>query len=284
MDLTYRVVTVGLRSVFAALGLRITVTGEEHLPVRGPAVLAANHVGYLDFALLGHLGRRRGRFVRFLAKSGVFEAPVIGALMRAMRHVPVDREQGAGALLAARHRLEAGEIVGVYAEGTISRSFEVKPLARGAAAMALATGAPLLPVVTFGGHRVLTVDGRRSLRRGTAVVIRVGAPVPADGGADVVTEQLRLRLAGLLAEVLRDYPTRPGAWWLPAAYGGTAPEPAVAARLDAEALARLRGAPCAATVLTGASRCGRVRAAGRSRRTAAGSPTGGQAPARPPRG
>lgn len=240
MDLTYRAVVGALRAVFALLGLRITVVGEEHLPAGGPAVLAANHIGYLDFALLGFLGRRRGRFVRFLAKSDVFDAPGVGSLMRAMRHVSVDREQGAGALRDAEHRLERGEVVGVYAEGTISRSFEIKTLARGAAAMALSTGAPLVPVVTFGGHRVLTVDGRRSLRRGVPVVIRVGPPIAVTGDAAEVTARLREAMVGLLDEALRDYPIEPGAWWLPASYGGSAPAPDEAARLDDEALARLR--------------------------------------------
>lgn len=240
MELVYRGVTAGLRTLFAALMLRITVIDDHHLPTRGPVVLAANHIGYLDFAFVGWLGRRRRRFVRFLGKSGVFEAPVVGAFMRAMKHVPVDREQGAGALREAEHRLRAGEAVGVFAEGTISRSFEVKPLARGAAAMAQATGAPLIPVVHFGGHRVLTVDGRRHLRLGTPVTIRVGPPVPTHGHADEVTARLREAMAALLHEVIGDYPVEEGAWWLPAAYGGSAPHPEEAARLDEEALERLR--------------------------------------------
>ncbi len=240
MELTYRAVAVGVRALFAMLALRITVVDAHHVPRTGPVVLAANHVGYLDFALVGWLGRRRRRFVRFLAKSGVFEAPVVGALMRAAKHVPVDREQGAGALRTAQRRLGSGEAVGVFVEGTISRSFEVKPLARGAAAMAQATGAPLVPVVTFGGHRLFTVDGRRSLRLGTPVTIRVGPPVPTHGHADEVTARLRETMGALLREVIGDYPVEEGAWWLPAAYGGSAPHPEVAARLDAEALARLR--------------------------------------------
>ena len=169
MELTYRTATAGLRALFAALLMRITIVGEHHLPRSGAVVLAANHIGYLDFAFVGLLGRRRRRFVRFLGKSDVFEGPVLGWLMRRMKHVPVDREAAAGALYEAEERLRGGEAVGVFAEGTISRSFEVKPLARGAAAMAQATGAPLIPVVHFGGHRVLTVDGRRYLRFRTPV-------------------------------------------------------------------------------------------------------------------
>ncbi|MEZ5093431.1 lysophospholipid acyltransferase family protein [Nocardioides sp.] len=240
MELTYRTATAGLRALFAALLMRITIVGEHHLPRSGAVVLAANHIGYLDFAFVGLLGRRRRRFVRFLGKSDVFEGPVLGWLMRRMKHVPVDREAAAGALYEAEERLRGGEAVGVFAEGTISRSFEVKPLARGAAAMAQATGAPLIPVVHFGGHRVLTVDGRRYLRFRTPVTIRVGPPVPTHGHPFEVTDRLREAMSAMLAEVLADYPLERGAWWVPAAHGGSAPAPEEAARLDEEALARLR--------------------------------------------
>ena len=261
------------------LGLRIDVQGAERVPTTGPAVLASNHVGYLDFAVLGFLGRQRGRHVRFLAKSGVFEAPVVGRAMRAMRHVPVDREQGAGALRQAERLLIAGEVVGVYPESTISRSWQVKPLASGAAAMAVATGSPLVPVVTFGGHRVLTVDGRWSLRRGIPVVVRVGVPLHPTPLADpaTVTAELHRRLEALLAEAIEAYPRprRGRPWWLPAAYGGSAPSPAEAARLDAEALERLRlktsgSARCLTRARARSSPCGRwpcpTRATGRTAR------------------
>ena len=241
---TYRAVIGALRVLFAGLRLRIDVRGAEQIPCTGGAVLAANHLGYLDFALLGYLGRERGRFVRFLAKSGVFEAPLLGRAMRAMRHVPVDREQGAGAVRQAERLLEEGEVVGVYPEATISRSFLVKPLASGAAAMAIAAQVPLVPVVTFGGHRLLTVDGQWSLRWRTPVLVRVGEPLLAAPGDNprAVTAELRLRLEALLDEAIRDYPRagHDGAWWLPQRWGGSAPAPAIAARLDDKALARLR--------------------------------------------
>ncbi len=242
-DATYRAAVGTVRGLFAVLAPRLDVRGVERVPREGGAVLVGNHVGYLDFALLGYVGRERGRFVRFLAKSGVFEAPLVGAAMRAMRHIPVDREQGAGALRRAQRLLAAGEVVGVFAEATISRSFLVKPLAPGAAAMAVAAGVPLVPVVTFGGHRLLTVDRRGELRRGTPVLVRVGEPLHPghDDDPHAVTAALAARLADLLDETLRAYPRSraAGAWWLPASWGGSAPEPRVAARLDAEALGRL---------------------------------------------
>ena len=239
----YRAAFRLFRVMFAALDLRIDLRSGEHLPAEGGAVVAANHTGYLDFALIGHIGCARGRYVRFLAKSGVFEAPVVGAAMRAMRHVPVDREQGAGAVRQAIRLAAAGEVVGVFPEATISRSWLVKPLAPGAAAIAIAAQVPLVPVVSFGGHRVLTVDRRGSLRRRTPVSIRVGEPLRPgpDDDPHVVTADLRSRLEALLEETIEACPRvgHDGAWWLPHRRGGSAPPPDVAARLDAEALARL---------------------------------------------
>lgn len=242
-DAVYRLVIRGLRVVVAVLGMRIEIAGAEHLPARGGAVVAANHTGYLDFAVVGHLGLERGRLVRFLAKSGVFEAPLVGRAMRAMRHVPVDREQGAGAARQAMRLAAAGEMVGVFPEATISRSWLVKPLAPGAAAIAISAQVPLVPVVTFGGHRVLTVDRRGSLRRGTPVSVRVGEPLHPgpDDDPHAVTTELASRLAALLDETIEAYPRdgHAGAWWLPERWGGSAPSADVAARLDAEALAQL---------------------------------------------
>lgn len=242
-DLTYRLTVACLRVLIAVLGLRIDVRGADKLPAHGGAVLAANHIGYLDFALLGLVGRERRRWVRFLAKSGVFESPLVGWAMRAMRHIPVYREQGAGAVRQAERLLAEGEVIGVYPEATISRSFLIKPLASGAAAMAIAAQVPLVPVVTFGAHRVITVDGQRGWRRGIPVLVRVGEPLhpAADADPETVSAELQRRLRELLNEALEDYPREGavGAWWLPQQWGGGAPGPALAARLDEEGLARV---------------------------------------------
>ncbi len=176
-DLTYRLVIATLRVAFAVLGLRIDVRGKEHIPVRGAAVIAANHNGYLDFAFVGLAATRRRSLVRFMAKEGTFDNPVSGPAMRAMRHIPVAREQGAGAYRRALRLLRGGELVCVFPEGTISRSWMLKDFLPGAVALAIERGVPIVPVVTWGGHRVLTVDLRRPLRRGTAVTIVVGEAI-----------------------------------------------------------------------------------------------------------
>lgn len=144
-DRTYRIVIAVLRALFGALGLRIDVRGAEHLPGHGPAVVVGNHTGYLDFAFVGYAATSRGRLVRFMAKESTFTNPVTGPLMRAMSHIPVSREQGAGAYRRASRLLSRGEVVGLFPEGTISRSWELKDFKPGAAALALEHRVPINP-------------------------------------------------------------------------------------------------------------------------------------------
>ncbi|OFE18784.1 hypothetical protein BA895_00925 [Humibacillus sp. DSM 29435] len=241
-DRTYRIVVRLARGLFAALGLRIRVRGADNLPKSGGAVLASNHVSFLDFLFVGLVGVRRGRFVRFLTKEAVFAVPFVGRLMHAMGHIPVDRGHGEVALRRAVTDARRGEVVGVFPEATISRSWTLRAFKPGAAAVATACQVPLVPVVVWGGQRVLTVGGRASLRRGRAVTILVGSPLHPRRSDDprAVTASLREATGRLLEQAMALHPDRPqhdgDRWWLPESHGGTAPTPAVAALLDEAAL------------------------------------------------
>jgi 1-acyl-sn-glycerol-3-phosphate acyltransferase len=244
-DRVYRVVIRAVAGLFRVQGYRFDVQGLEHLPASGPAVVAANHQGFLDFTLVGRAVRPSGRLVRFMAKRSLFGRGPLGWAMRRMGHVPVDRTSGAVAYRRARDWLRQGELVGVFPEATISRSWLVKPLRRGAATLALETDAPIVPVVTWGGHRIFTVDGRRSLRRRIPVTIRMGEPLRAEPGedAEALTDRLRAALTALLDDAIADYPDAPrdeaDRWWLPHDRGGTAPDPETAHALDVAAVARV---------------------------------------------
>ena len=244
-DRTYRTVQRFFAGAFRLLAVRISVRGAEHLPATGPAVVASNHTGFLDFTFIGYAARERGRLVRFMSKLSVFENRLSGWLMRAMRHIPVDRWSGAMAFRQARRLLDEGEIVGVFPEATISRSWLVKGLKPGAAGLAISRSVPLVPAVVWGSHRIMTVDGHRSLRRGKAVTILLGEPLHAAVGESIagLTERLRTAMSELLNEAILSYPDSPRSdadrWWLPHDRGGSAPPPDVAADLDRAALARI---------------------------------------------
>ena len=225
------------RSVFAAQGLRFDKQGVEHIPTSGGAVIAMNHVGYFDFTYAGYAALDRRRVIRFMAKQEVFDHPVSGPLMRGMKHIPVDRSAGAGAYRAATTALRAGELIGVFPEQTISRSFELRPFKAGAARMAQDAGVPLVPMIIWGSQRVWTKDHKKRLgRTRTPITLRVGAPidVPADADVHAVTEQLRATMEQMLHEVQESYPPLTGAdrKYLPARLGGTAPTPDEALRIE----------------------------------------------------
>ena len=256
-DIVYRLVNGGFRVVFRALGLRFDVRGTQHIPADGPTVLASNHLSFLDFTFVGLAADRSGRLVRFMAKQAVFDHPLSAPLMRAMRHIPVDRTSGAAAYRRATRALTAGEVVGVFPEATISRAWTLKTFKPGAAALAIREQVPLIPVVTWGGQRILTVDGHRSLRRGHTVTVLVGAPMhpgPDEAIADV-TAELRRRMQELLDEAQTSYPDRPrddtDRWWLPRHLGGTALTAEAADALDQAAVARADLGPSRARVRHG---------------------------------
>jgi 1-acyl-sn-glycerol-3-phosphate acyltransferase len=243
-DRTYRVVIRIFRAVFRLLGLRFDIRGTEHLPSSGPAVLACNHLSYLDFTFAGLAAARRHRLVRFMAKKSVFDNRFAGPLMRAMGHIPVDRASGASAYRRAARKLASGELVGIFPEATISRSFTLKSFKLGAATLAVREQVPLVPVVIWGAQRTFTVDKHYSLRRGKAISVYLGEPIvaaPTDDPVSVDVE-LRRRMDALLREAWRDYPDVPrdeaDRWWLPVIAGGSAPTVERAAELEAAANAR----------------------------------------------
>ena len=109
----------------------------------------------------------------------------------------------------------------------MSRSFEVKDIKNGAVRMAISANVPLIPMIVFGGHRILGY-GRKDFSRGKTVAMTLGEPMHPKRGddADDLTVELRSRMAVLLDETLDRYPApKPDedAWWLPKRRGGTAP-------------------------------------------------------------
>ncbi len=240
-DLVYPPVVAFAKTAFRVLDLKIRRTGTEHVPRTGGALIAINHVSYVDFILGGYGALPAKRLVRFMAKEVLFRNRYSGPLMRGMHHIPVDREAGAASYQQALEHLAAGELVGVFPEATISRSFELKEFKSGTVRMAAEAGVPVLPMILWGTQRMFTKDHPRDFTRHRPISISIGAPITVTGDDDPVeaTAHLRSTMSGMLDETIRAYPEQPaGAWWLPAAYGGSAPTPEEAQRLDLEELAR----------------------------------------------
>jgi 1-acyl-sn-glycerol-3-phosphate acyltransferase len=234
-EIVYPPVIAAARLMFRALDLRFRLDGAEHIPTSGGAVIACNHIGYLDFIFCGWGARPSRRLVRFMAKQSVFEHRISGPLMRGMHHIPVDREAGLASYRQALGALKGGEVVGVFPEATISQSFTIKDMKSGAARMAAAAGVPIVPMALWGSQRLWTKGRPRSFRRHVPISIAIGEPLtptPREKG-DAVMDEIRLRMTALLDKVQREYPDQPAGpddtWWLPAHLGGTAPTPEEAA-------------------------------------------------------
>ena len=165
---------------------RFDITGVEHIPPRGPVLLAANHRSYFDVAALALVAARLGRPVRFLAKKELFDAPVVGSIAKAFGGISVDRGGGAStALRAAETALHAGEVVLVLPQGTIPRGAaffdpELKGK-RGTARLAASTEAAVVPIGLWGTEKVWPRSARMPdftlVRHPPRITIRVGHPL-----------------------------------------------------------------------------------------------------------
>ena len=164
-DFVYPPVIIGIKTGWKLLGLKFKFKGQENIPTKGGAVLAMNHVGYLDFALIGTGVLPRERYVRFMAKKSIFDNKFAGPLMRGMHHISVDRENGSQSFVAAMRYLRAGEIVGIFPEATISTSFEIKGMKSGAVRLAIGAQVPVIPVVIWGSQRIWTKGLPKDFRR-----------------------------------------------------------------------------------------------------------------------
>jgi 1-acyl-sn-glycerol-3-phosphate acyltransferase len=229
-DYVYPPVTGALKTSFAALGLKFRIEGEEHVPTTGPAVMASNHISHLDFIFVGLGARRSRRYVRFMAKKPIFDHWLAGPLMRGMHHISVDREAGSQSFRDALDALKSGEVVGLFPEATISRSFEPKEFKSGAERLAKATKAPLIPVAVWGSQRLWTYDERASLKqRGVPISVYVGEPIDPTLRGEAASDELRKRVIELVHRAQDEYADDgTGQWWQPERRGGTAPPPSTA--------------------------------------------------------
>ncbi|GAA4748064.1 lysophospholipid acyltransferase family protein [Nocardioides endophyticus] len=237
-DIAYPPVILAAKTGFRLLGQRFTMTGTEHVPRSGGVLLAYNHIGYVDFVYGGLAANPSGRLVRFMAKRELFDHALVGPLMRSLHHIEVDRGAGVASFRTAVEFLRRGEAVGIFPEATISRSMELKEFKTGAVRIAAEAGVPVVPVIMWGTQRMMTKDHPKDFSRGKTIALTVGEPLhPTGADPAAETAELRAAMTELLDRTIRDYPAEeqpPGSWWLPASYGGSAPTPEEALRLDAE--------------------------------------------------
>jgi len=149
----------------------------ERIPASGPALIGCNHASYLDPIANAYAVVKAGRRPRFLAKDDLFEIPIVGRALAGCRQIPVSRGGGDRTpLRRAERALRDGEAVVVYPEGTVTTREDGLPMVgkTGIVRLALATGVPITPMVSWGSAPVWQKSGPGSLKPGRPVWVSVG--------------------------------------------------------------------------------------------------------------
>ena len=170
----------------------ITTEGIEHVPTSGGAILAPNHISVLDSFFVPLTAGRR---MTYVGKAEYLDDWKTKYLFPAIGMIPIDRAGGdasARALDAAASVLEAGELFGIYPEGTRARDGKLHKGHTGVARLALRTNSPIIPVGIVGTDLVQPPDARspKPFRR---VHIRFGRPISVEKYCDRATDRLVLR-------------------------------------------------------------------------------------------
>jgi 1-acyl-sn-glycerol-3-phosphate acyltransferase len=190
------------RIVLASSGAELRIRGLDRFDHRRHFVVASNHQSLMDVPAIMAAAPQR---IRFVAKKQLLYIPVFGQALWAMGNVPIDRSNPAAANeRLSEHRHEVGRTLSLlfFAEGTRSKDGALLPFRRGAAAMALDTKVPLLPVVISGSRDVLP-PGAATVRPGP-IGVAFGKPIEVAGRdrteRHALTEELRAAVAALLPE------------------------------------------------------------------------------------
>lgn len=192
----------------------------DTIPAEGAAIVACNHLSYLDPLTNADAVVRAGRRPRFLAKDDLFKIPVIGTVLRGANQIPVHRGTADDApLRRALKALTEGECVVIYPEGTVTRRPDHLPMEgkTGAVRLSLASGVPITPLASWGSQAVWQKSGRGSLRFGRPVWSKVGpafdvtaraAELEDHGAVKAMTAELMAALRSVVVDLRARYPER----------------------------------------------------------------------------
>ncbi len=190
-------------------------SGMEYIPAEGGVIVAPNHLSEFDPLVVAHFVYDAGRWPAFLAKSTLFKNSVSGPLLRALWQIPVYRgtTDAVKSLEAAVAAVQAGQLVIIYPEGTTPKSGELWPQRgkTGIARLYLQTGAPVVPIVTWGAQRVFDPrTGKLRFRPRAQVKVVAGPPLdlskwdgaqPTAANLYALTDEIMTVLRDMLAEI-----------------------------------------------------------------------------------
>lgn len=171
MNWSYRLGWIFFRTLFATY-LPTRFINAHHVPVHGPVILASNHASFIDPPLVG---AGFNRMVNYLARHTLFHVPVLAAMLRSWKVVPVDREGGGAGLKAILDRLLEGGIILLFPEGTRTSNGKLRSAKSGVGLTVIKSNAPVVPVRVFGTYEAY---GRQlKFPRPRRLVVNYGVPL-----------------------------------------------------------------------------------------------------------
>jgi 1-acyl-sn-glycerol-3-phosphate acyltransferase len=188
MEPTYQLARVILKPWLASW-FRWHVEGSENIPKQGPAILAFNHIAYLDPFASAYIVDKAGRRPRYLAKTELFQDKRIAWILKGAKQIEVRRgtKEAPMALDHAFESLERGEVIVVFPEGTITTDPDLAPLPAksGTARLALGSDAPLIPCGLWGTQNIWPKNYAKHLwPPGQDILARIGEPMDVSGAPE----------------------------------------------------------------------------------------------------
>lgn len=191
------------RIMLWAAGAKVRMHGTEHLVEGEPHIFVANHLSWFDIpSLAGYLPR-----YKFVAKAQIFKVPIFGPAIRAVGMIPIERENRKAAFESykvAAQKIQEGNSVVVYPEGTRGTSYSLRPFKKGPFVLAIAAGVPIVPVLLHGTLELFG-KGAKTVRPGP-IDIHLLEPIPTAGLSYDDREELAGKVRDRMAEALvREY-------------------------------------------------------------------------------
>ncbi|MGH7898826.1 MAG: lysophospholipid acyltransferase family protein [Candidatus Binatia bacterium] len=192
------------RNLCVALGVNVTLRGAELVAEGGPYVYTPNHQAHIDIAaLLGYLPGNN----RFAAKKELFDEPVLGAVMRTLGMLPVDRDDPMRSIDVLNRAAREGHSIIIFPEGTRSRDGNLLPFKKGAFVAAIEMGHPVVPVILKGTRSVMPKGGHLSIYPGETEII-VKPPISTHGLGYTDRDRLRDVVRDIVAEEFAKPPSK----------------------------------------------------------------------------
>jgi len=202
---------------FLKLLFRWRREGAENIPTSGPVIVACNHISYFDPLCHAYMIDRSGRKCRFFAKSELWKNPFLKLVLTHAHQIPVERGSGeSGPVEKAIEWLRKDELVVIYPEATITTNPDLTPMQgkTGVGRVALATGAPVVPIAVWGSHWVRPKKRKPVMKWRRLITLKAGKPItfedlrdrdPAEAAREA-TDRVMAELDRLVRELHKSYP------------------------------------------------------------------------------